>query len=129
MSRARVGLATVALALVATLPLPASAQMSSVLLTLRSAPVWNAPDRATAVVSVLAANAGTTAYTNLALDVTLRSAVGSRNAFDETFVEGRDAGRVLSTAREVRAGTIPADGSLDLTVSLDLAAAGVDQND
>ena len=60
MSRARVGLATVALALVATLPLPASAQMSSVLLTLRAAPTWTSPERAIAVVALEATNAGTT---------------------------------------------------------------------
>ena len=129
MSRARVGLATVALALVATLPLPASAQMSSVLLTLRAAPTWTSPERAIAVVALEATNAGTTSYSNLSVDVSLRSAVGSRSAFDAAFVQGTDAGRVLVTSREARPGTIEANGSLGLTVSVDLATAGVDPED
>ncbi|MFM8945030.1 MAG: DUF6049 family protein [Actinomycetota bacterium] len=129
MRRAHLALAAVALALLASLPIPAAAQMSSVQLTLRSAPIWNAPDRATVIVELAATNAGATTYGDLEIAATLRSAIGSRSAYDATFLDGSDAGRVLWSIREPRGGTLTDGGTLDLTVSLDLATAGVDATD
>ena len=108
-------------------PTAARAQTSTATIALRSQTPWTTTEDATVRITVAIGNTGDAPLTDLALVVQVRSAIGSRTAYEGSL--RADAGRVLSTETFAQPQALAPGETRTATIAIDLSTSGIDTGD